>query len=346
MNHAENITEAQPITIAESLQRIPAVSIDQWRASGQVARWLIVSRAPVLVMTFSAVAVAGALALLSYSFDWMLWVLCLLGALLAHAAHNQLNDLTDSVRGIDTNNYLRRQYGVHVLEDGLVSRKELVRYIILTGAMALFIGLLVTAIVGPMILVPMAIGTALALSYSFPLKQFGMGEVAVWVTWGPLLVAGTYVAMAGVVGWQVAVIGTLYGLGPTTVIFGKHIDKIDADEAIGMRTLPVRLGSRWSRYTVLMMTASQYVGVAGLVLLGQLPSATLITFLALPQALRLARVFREDYPAQCPEDYPEGVWPLWYTAAAFAHARSHGLLLLTGLLCAILIDRLVPGVAI
>ncbi len=38
-----------------------------------------------------------------------------------------------------------------------------------------------------------------------------------------------------------------YALGPTTVIFGKHIDKLDADKAKGIHTLPVIIGEKAAR---------------------------------------------------------------------------------------------------
>ena len=46
------------------------------------------------------------------------------GLMFAHATNNLLNDLTDSRRGIDRDNYYRNQYGVHVLEDGLLNLRQ------------------------------------------------------------------------------------------------------------------------------------------------------------------------------------------------------------------------------
>jgi 1,4-dihydroxy-2-naphthoate octaprenyltransferase len=41
-----------------------------------------------------------------------------------------------------------------------------------------------------------------------------------------------------------------YVLGVTTVIFGKHIDKLEMDKAKGIHTLPVVIGEKASRYAV------------------------------------------------------------------------------------------------
>ncbi len=51
--------------------------------------------------------------------------------------------------------------------------------------------------------------------------------------------------------WNVIIASLPYALGPTTVIFGKHIDKLEQDKAKGIRTLPVLLGETSARYVAL-----------------------------------------------------------------------------------------------
>jgi len=185
-----------------------------------------------------------------------------------------------------------------------------------------------------MILAPIAVGTIFLVFYTYPLKQLGLGEIAVLCVWGPLITGTTYLVITGVWSWHVALIATVYGLGPTSVVFGKHIDKIAFDRAKQTRTLPVRLGSHLSRYTVITMTGLQYFGVLWLVISNQLPWAALSVLFALPAALGLVQVFCQEPPASCPDGYPRSAWPLWYCAAAFVHTRNFGLLFLLGLLVA------------
>lgn len=296
---SDEVTHTEP-DVFQSLRGVPRLTSEQWRATGGVVRWLIVSRASVLVMTFSAVALGGLLALNDGFFDLTLFSLCLLGSLLAHATNNQLNDFTDSTRGLDAGNYFRTQYGTHALEEGFLERDSLMRYIVATGGLALSIGILIAWLTGPEVLMPIVIGSTLLLLYTYPLKQLGLGEIAVLCVWGPLLPGATYMVVAGVWSWEVALIAAVYGLGPTSVVFGKHIDKIDFDLAKHMRTLPVRLGSARSRYTVIAMTGLQYCGVVCLVISKQLPWLVLTVLFALPAALRLVRVYRHAAPASCP----------------------------------------------
>ncbi len=322
------------VSVVAALTGVPRLSVEQWQATGATVRWLIVARASVLIMTFCSVALGGLLAASAGHFDAGVWLLCVLGSLLAHATNNQLNDLVDSQRGIDAGNYFRMQYGTHALAEGLISRNALLRHFAATGISALLIGGLIAWLAGPAVLAPMAAGAVLLLFYTYPLKQLGLGEVAVLLVWGPLLTGGTYLASTGIWSWNAALIATVYALGPTAVIFGKHLDKLDFDAAKGVRTMPVRLGPGASRGTMIAMLALQYLGVICLVVTARAPWSLLAVLLALPAAFRLARVLQREPPAVCPDDYPENIWPLWYTAFAFAHTRNFGLLLLLGLLAA------------
>ena len=322
------------LSAGEAFTAIPKVSQAQWQASSLIIRWMIASRAAVLVMTFSAAALAGALALLDGTFQFVPWLLCTLGLLLAHATNNLLNDYTDSRRGIDSGNYFRNQYGAHVLEDGLLSTRELWVYITATGIPALAIGLYLLFTTGPVLILPLLAGAFFLLFYTHPLKQLGLGEPAVLLVWGPLMTGGTYLAMTGHWSWPVALVGTLYALAPTAVIFGKHVDKLEFDAEKGVRTLPVRLGRSRSLQWVKAMTWLQYLSLIPLVLVGWLPVSVAIVGFALPSAWRLLKVCSEPTPSQAPEGYPESAWPLWYVAFAFAHARIYGLLFLFGLLLA------------
>ena len=63
---------------------------------------------------------------------------------------------------------------------------------------------------------------------------------------------------------SVAWLGLLYALGPTSVLFGKHIDKLDQDRRKGVRTLPVLLGEAKARAVARALIVSPYllVGLA------------------------------------------------------------------------------------
>jgi 1,4-dihydroxy-2-naphthoate octaprenyltransferase len=122
-----------------------------------------------------------------------------------------------------------------------------------------------------------------------------------------------------------------YALGPTTVIFGKHIDKYEPDKAKGIHTLPVIIGERAARGVAKAMFVLQYVLVVALVFSGFFTPVMLIVLVALRTFVRVLPMFRAPKPAERPADYPV-VWPNYFVAAAFIHNREFGLLYLLGLI--------------
>jgi 1,4-dihydroxy-2-naphthoate polyprenyltransferase len=159
-----------------------------------------------------------------------------------------------------------------------------------------------------------------------------MGEVAVIIVWGPLMVGGGYYVITGHVSNDVIIASLPVALAATTVLFGKHIDKLDADAAKGIRTMPVLLGESNARYATIGMLALQYLLVVGLILSGYFSWLLLAVFGAAPWAWRAMRAFNQPRPAAPPKEYPPGIWPLWYAAFAFSHTRRFGGLFLLGLL--------------
>jgi len=103
----------------KALRVIPHVSKEEWERLDVISRWLISTRAAVLIMTFLSTAIAGILAIQSGSFNFWYWLLVTIGLIMAHATNNLLNDYTDYVRGVDQDNYYRAQYGPQPLVHGL-----------------------------------------------------------------------------------------------------------------------------------------------------------------------------------------------------------------------------------
>jgi len=313
-----------------ALDRMPKLSKSEWQTLDQVAKWLIACRASVLFMTFTAAALGGLMAWRAGEFHWNLWLATVLGLMFAHATNNLLNDYTDSKRGIDKENYYRNQYGVHVLEDELMSERQFWRYLGVTAGIALLLGGWLILQRSGLTLDLMLAGAFFVLFYTWPLKYYGLGEPAVLLVWGPLMVGGTFYVLAGYWSWDVTWLSLVFALGPTTVLFGKHTDKLEADKGKGVNTLPVILGERWSRHCVLVMIVAQYALSVALVVAGSFSWTLLLVLVNLPKLLDLFKVYQHPKPEDRPENYPEEVWPLWFSAHAFRHTRRFTSLFLVG----------------
>jgi 1,4-dihydroxy-2-naphthoate octaprenyltransferase len=315
----------------KALQVIPHVSKEEWQRLDVISKWLIATRAAVLIMTFISAAIAGIFAIQAGAFNFWLWLLVALGLITSHATNNLLNDYTDFVRGVDQDNYYRSQYGPQPLVHGLMDKRQLLTYAAVTGLIAVACGAALALVRGGLTLPLMALGAFFVLFYTWPLKYIALGEIAVLVVWGPLMIGGGYYVIAGSWDWNVVIASLPYALGVTGVIFGKHIDKYEMDQTRKIHTLPVLLGERLSRYIVLGMLALQYLLTAYLVVIGFFTPVMAIVLLALREFTRILPMFRAPKPQEKPPDYPD-VWPNWFVAAAFVHNRAFGLAFMLGLL--------------
>ena len=315
-----------------ALRVIPRISPDEWSHLDVISKWLISTRAAVLIMTFTSAAIAGLLAILAGKFNIGPWLLMTIGLVLAHATNNLLNDYTDYVRGVDKDNYYRAQYGPQPLEHGLMTKRQLLTYAVVTGLLALTCGAILVALRGPLTLVLLGLGAFFVLFYTWPLKYIGLGEIAVLIVWGPLMIGGGYFVVTGEWSWNAVLAGLPYALGVTTVIFGKHIDKHDDDKARRIHTLPVIIGERPSRYIVIAMMTLMYALVVYLLVTGYFMWIMLIVFIAIPMFRRAVTLYLKPRPAEPPAWYPQEAWPLWFVSFAFLHNRRYGLLFLAGLI--------------
>src|SRR4028119_438554 len=102
-----------------------------------------------------------------------------------------------------------------------MSARDVLLYAAGTGLVALLAGVCLVFLRGLPVLVLLAAGAFFVLFYTLPLKYVGLGELAVLVVWGPLMIGGGYYAVASEWSWHVVLAGLLYALGTTAIIFGK-----------------------------------------------------------------------------------------------------------------------------
>jgi 1,4-dihydroxy-2-naphthoate octaprenyltransferase len=315
----------------KALQVVPRIDKEEWEGLDIISKWLISTRAVVLVMTFLSGAFAGIFALRAGQFNAGIWALVTLGLIFAHATNNLINDYTDFERGVDQDNYYRAQYGPQPLVHGLLNKKQLFTYITATGAIALIIGVALIFLTGGYTILFLGLGIIFVLFYTWPFKYFALGEISVLIVWGPLMIGGGYYTITGNWDWNVLIASLPYALGVTGVIFGKHIDKVEVDREKKIYTLPVLLGEKISRYTVAAIFILQYLAVVYLVAARFFTPLPLIVFFSVPVLLQILPMFREPKPKDKPADYPD-VWPNFFVAAAFRHNRRFGSLFLLGLI--------------
>ena len=290
-----------------------------------ISRWLLITRASVFPMTILSALIGGLLAARAPDANWLYFGLALLGLVAAHAANNMINDYFDLEAGVDSEDYVRAQYAPHPVLSGLISKKGLLLAIALVNLLDLAILLFLVEARGWTVAAFALAGLFVSVFYVAPplkLKHRGLGEPGVFVVWGPLMIGGTYYVTTGHVEPWVIVASVPYALLVTCVLMGKHVDKIEADAAKGIRTLPVILGRDRALALTRGLMIAFFVLVGALVAAGGLSVWTLLSFAAIPRVRKVLAVFRKPKPAAPPPRYP--LWPLWYVSFAFLVTRTAG----------------------
>jgi len=316
----------------------------EWDALDVVSKWLIATRSAVTLVTVYSCIIAGILAARDGKFDWLTFIIVTLGLFIAHGTNNILNDYTDYNRGVDNNNYFRSQYGVHPLVQKFWDNKTSIRWFIVSGFLAALAGVYALIHTGfsPITIGLFAFGAVVLLAYTYPFKYWGLGELMIFLIWGPILIAGVYFVLTQTWDWMVVLAGVPFGLSVASINIAKHIDKHDPDKEKGVGTFPVRAGEAAARRVNQISIVLIYLVTLYLVLIGYFTPAMLIIFLAYKEALTAIAVMNKPKPAECPEGWP--AWPVWFSGFAFQHNRKFGGYLIIGLILELLIAKFLPGI--
>jgi len=301
-------------------------------APDRVALFLYAARSVILVISAQAAVIAGLLAADAGRFDWFDFFGVLVGFVVAHMFSNLSNDYFGFKHGHDTADSPRMRYTVHPFSSGVLDTRTLLAGL----AVLAVIGLGITAYFilerGWVAAVFAAAGIALLLLYDAaptPLKSIGLGELAVLVVWGPLMVGGGYAMITGELSANAMLASLPYGLGVMTILMGKHIDQMDFDSGRSIGTLPVLIGERAARTLNLAAIFAIYAIVVVLIGLGRLTPFAAAIAIAAPRAVHAVKIMSRPRPAVPPEGYVG--WPLWYHRACLQHNRVFGWTYIGGL---------------
>jgi 1,4-dihydroxy-2-naphthoate octaprenyltransferase len=306
-----------------------------------LGKWLVITRAAVFPMTVWSgligvlLAVAVARTTGAVTVNYLYATIAVLGLVVAHAANNMINDYFDTSGGIDTDDYVRALYAPHPILSGWVTKGQLRNAILLLTVIDGLVMLYLAVVVSPLIVAFALAGLFVSVFYVAPplrLKQHGLGEPGVLLVWGPFMIGGTYLAATGTIPAWVLVFSLPYALLVTSVLFGKHIDKIGPDTKLGIHTLPVILGEARARLVGKWLMILFYPLVVLAVAAGWVGPWVLLIVLAIPRLMGSLKVFDRPKPLAPPPGYPERGWPLWFVGYAFVHVRRAGGLLTLGLL--------------
>lgn len=268
--------------------------------SNKISFWLNNARPISLPQSMLPALTAVALSFGGVQFNWIAAVASIIGVMFLHLGFNLLDDWFDYKVGsaearskVANEGFRGRMIKYPYLTSGEASHSDLLKAVAVVLAVAALMGAAVVAVRGWDILWWVAAGLVIGVSYSGgPLKLGfrGLGELVIFLMFGPLLVTGVYYAITGAMDWKMGCISIAIGLLVTNIVYSHSVLDSVPDAKMGKKTMAHLMGSPKGQiaFSAFLNTAP-YLIVAVCVVLGHMHPAYLAVFLVLPVSLWLVK---------------------------------------------------------
>lgn len=265
------------------------------------APWLVLRtlRLPFLVATILPVALGALIAYRVGFFEWSLFALTMLGAVLFHLGMNTANDYFDHASGADDINTTPTPFsgGSRMIQYGLLSPFSVLSVSTAAYLGGAAIGLFLAFTRGLPILLIGLLGFLVSFTYTAPplrLGYRGIGELAVAVGFGPLLVLGSYYVQTQTFALEPLLASIPVGLLVMLILYVNEIPDRTWDDEAGKRTLVARVREE----SLVPGYIGSVVAVYAVVFLGVIaqifPATAILALLTIPMAVKVRRSIKAN----------------------------------------------------
>jgi len=257
-----------------------------------LARYVAATRPAFLIASFLPVFIGLAAAhYIGTSIHPLTALLTLVGALLAHAGVNVLNDYYDHLNGTDEANTERLfpfTGGSRFIQNAVLTPEQTLRYGVGLFMVTAVIGVILTAMSGPGLIFIGIAGLLIGWAYSAPplmLNSCGLGEISVALGFGILIPLGTAYVQRSVIDWLPFHAGLPYALLITNLLYINQFPDLRADTLAGKHHWVVRLGTARARWVYLIIALLAYGLLTAFVFEGLIPGSGLLGLIPAPISL-------------------------------------------------------------
>lgn len=234
------------------------------------------------------------------SFDALLFLLALAGVLLLHMGTNVVNDYFDYRSGTDRINRNKTPFngGSPFVVAGILTPVEIYRAALVFFALGAGIGLLLAYLTTPWIIPLGILGGALGYFYTSSrvnLAARGVGEIAVGLGFGPLVVGGAYAVQTGALAWAPFAAGVPLGLLIGLMLFINQFPDREADSKVGKNHWVVRMGLPTAAIGYVAIMATAFASIVVLWMIGVYPALALLGLVPVIIAYRAVRIVMSKY---------------------------------------------------
>ena len=262
--------------------------------------WINNARPIALPQSMLPALTAVALSVGTGSFSIVAAITSVIGVMFLHLGMNLLDDWYDYKIGsaearqqVANEGFRGRMIKYPYLTSGQATHKQLLKAVLCFFVFAAVMGLVVISIRGWMILGWVMAGLLIGISYSgWPLKlgYRGLGELVIFLMFGPLMMTGVYYAVTGAVDLKIMWLSIAVGLLVTNIVYSHSVLDAIPDAKMGKMTMAHLMGSANGQilFSAFLNTVPYLMVVIG-VILGQLHPAYLAVLVMLPVSLWLVK---------------------------------------------------------
>lgn len=298
--------------------------------------WLMAARAYSFPASIIPILFGSVLAVIlnpGLDFNFINFILCIIGAVLVHVGTNIINDIYDYDKGIDKED---QELGIPhggsmVISMGLVSMKEMKRAAVISLVIAFLIGIYLFTQAGMWILYLSLFGLLSAIFYTakpIALKYKALGDIQVILSFGVGMTLGAYIVQTKEFSWLPVIFSIPLGMLIDAILHSNNIRDINFDGKFGVKTLPILIGEKLSIKFYYFLILGAYLSVFIFAAMGLLPWFALLSLITLPLALKLVKM-SESFPADGLARFEYGTKHIMMTAQL---NMVFGLTLIVGLL--------------
>jgi 1,4-dihydroxy-2-naphthoate octaprenyltransferase len=208
------------------------------------------------------------------------------------------NDWFDVIHGVDENAPTSK-YRPHPLLFGEIDKNKYKLAIVILYSLGLIIGLFLTYLRGILVLIFSALGVFFGVFYTadpLKLKHHAVGEICVFLSFGPLMVGGAYYAISGTFSWKPIFASIPIGLLVSLVLLANNLRDKEFDRKLGISTLATGINeSQGMKYYKAILFSSYLITVL-LILVRVFSPFALLSFLTIKEALNIVAIFNEKVP--------------------------------------------------
>ena len=272
----------------------------------KINMWRIICREYTLHQSIIPYLFAVVLAAKHYNINYLLSFLGLIGVVLAHISVNILDDYFDWKKGaveeykkLINDGLQARTHKCFYLEENLVSLNTILFVALSMDAVACLLGLYIALKIGFSVIIIAGLAGLMGFFYSAPpfkLSYRGLGEIAIGIIFGPLLMAGAYITAGGVIDKPIMFSSVIIGLLVANIAHTHAIMDFKSDVKVGKTSLSTFLKTGDNAIFMQgLIFALAYIFLAIGIFMKIFPIESAFVFLTAPKAFMLVKLMKSEY---------------------------------------------------